>query len=57
MKKTKHEPKPLMAVRFREEARQMIAKRKSAGRFLEAAAGLDPSTEPAGRLAGGVTHD
>lgn len=53
MKKTKHETKPLMAARFRQEARQMLAKRKSAGRFLDAAAGLDPSIEPAGRLAGG----
>lgn len=56
MKKTKHETKPLMAARFREEARQMLAKRKSAGRFLDAAAGLDPSMEPAGRLAGGSIY-
>lgn len=56
MKKTKHEPKPLMAARFREEARQMLAKRKCASRFLDSA-GLEPSMEPVGRLAGGATYD
>ncbi len=51
MKKIKHEPKPLMPPRFQAEARQMLAKRSSQGRFLDVAASKDRIMEPVGRMA------
>lgn len=52
MKQIKHEPKALMAARFQAEARQLLAKRSSQGRFLDIAASKGRSMEPVGRMAG-----
>jgi len=53
VKKSKHDPKPLMAARFQAEARAALAKRKAtSGRFLDIALTKDPEFEPVGRLAG-----
>ncbi|UUQ64025.1 hypothetical protein NLK61_22665 [Pseudomonas fuscovaginae UPB0736] len=53
MKKSKHDPKPLMVERFQAEARAALAKRKvKSGRFLDIALAKEPEFEPAGRLAG-----
>lgn len=53
MQKPKHEPKPIMAARFQEEARAMLAKRTDKrSRFLDLALSNGREVEPVGRLAG-----
>ncbi|WP_406819669.1 hypothetical protein [Pseudomonas sp. KnCO4] len=52
MKQAKHEPKPLMAARFQAEARQVLAKRSSQGRFIDIALSKGRDIEPVGRMAG-----
>lgn len=53
MQKSKHEPKPLMAARFKAEARAVLAQRSvKASRFLDVALSKGREFEPVGRLAG-----
>lgn len=53
MQKPKHEPKPLMAARFKAEARAVLANRSgNPSRFLDAALSKGRDIEPVGRLAG-----
>ncbi|MBP5956413.1 hypothetical protein PS718_04457 [Pseudomonas fluorescens] len=54
MKKSKHEPKPMMAARFQAEAREVLAKRSGnkRSRFLDVALSNGSDFEPVGRLAG-----
>ena len=53
MKKSKHEPKPMMAARFQAEAREALAKRSGKrSRFLDVALAKGSDFEPVGRLAG-----
>ncbi|ROO02983.1 hypothetical protein BK674_01325 [Pseudomonas moraviensis] len=53
MKKSKHEPKPMMAARFQAEAREVLAKRSDKrSRFLDVALSNGSDFEPVGRLAG-----
>jgi hypothetical protein len=53
MKKSKHEPKPLMAARLKAEAREVLAKRSGKrSRFVDVALSGGIDFEPVGRLAG-----
>lgn len=53
MKNIKHEPKAMMAARFKAEARQILATRTSRkSRFLDIAVAKGREMEPVGRLAG-----
>lgn len=53
MGKAKHEPKPMMAARFQNEARATLAKRTDkSSRFLDLALAKGREFEPVGRLAG-----
>ncbi|MBY8935207.1 hypothetical protein [Pseudomonas fluorescens] len=53
MKKSKHEPKPVMAARLQAEAREVLAKRSGKrSRFLDVALSNGSDFEPVGRLAG-----
>jgi hypothetical protein len=53
MKHIKHEPKALMAARFRAEATLVLAKRSDRqGRMLDIAASKGRDMEPVGRMAG-----
>ncbi|MDX9671806.1 MULTISPECIES: hypothetical protein [unclassified Pseudomonas] len=53
MKKSKNEPKPMMAARLQAEAREVLAKRSSKrSRFLDVALSNGSDFEPVGRLAG-----
>ncbi|WP_332764130.1 hypothetical protein [Pseudomonas koreensis] len=58
MKKSKHEPKPMMAARFQAEAREVLAKRSGKrSRFLDAALSKGSDFESVGRLAGWSFRD